>query len=51
MNFERKADISIEGIVEHCLRYLVIDGGTYNKATMMEVIEEQMEKQETGTIG
>jgi hypothetical protein len=51
MNFERKEDISIEGIVDHCLRYLVIDGGTYNKAQMQEIIEQQMEKQETGKIG
>ena len=51
MNFEAKADITIDGIVEHCLRYLVIDGGAYNKAQMMEVIEHQMEKQEGGKIG
>ena len=33
------------------LRYLVIDGGTYNKAQMKEVIEQQLQKKETGKIG
>ena len=32
-------------------RYLVIDGGTYNKAQMKEVIESQMEKTDEGKIG
>lgn len=32
-------------------RYLVIDGASYNKAQLREVIESQMEKQQTNKIG
>ena len=51
MTFERKVEVTIDDIVEHCLRVLVIDGGSYNKAQMQEKIETQMVKKETAKIG
>ena len=51
MTFERKVEVTIDDIVEHCLRVLVIDGGSYNKAQMQEKIETQMVKKETTKIG